>query len=387
MQIISRWKDLEKAYRDMPEIFLFDSSIDIPPELKRDENLKYENLKRFPGVEWLVHVPFPFPVSDMRDKFITELEPLFGIIKGGSTAVFRVSPSDEVGLLFLLDFMGSLYWFCHGDKPRIEPYYTCQDASDDDTYLDIPLPVGKLCSGSAGCETIIWTRRWKPGLERIDELFSEVFIRNSRDFTKLFLDMAKEKHLDYGKELWDRLSTGMRNIKTGKVLVRNGESNSALAHQGIRDALSRSGLHLADRLRMPSGGMRDYNHAWPESGDSSCQILEREKRWPAALAIPFNKGRVIVCPSSWDDEKIARMLDNSTCSNADSELKGTSQTEETYTLEVVVPPEATNSDARSFIRSLKVKFYVGDKNGEKEDDGEPVEFDYLLKFLVIWFQV
>ena len=79
------------------------------------------------------------------------------------------------------------------------------------------------------------------------------------------------------------------------------------------------------------------------------------------------------------------MLDNSTCSNADSELKGTSQTEETYTLEVVVPPEATNSDARSFIRSLKVKFYVGDKNGEKEDDGEPVEFDYLLKFLVIWF--
>ena len=304
MKTISAWDDIKSIYKELPGAILFDSTINVPPEFSGSEAYEYDHDKNYSGIKWIKHAPFPYPQDELKNAFIKEFSPLFKLIKGGRTVIFKVSPSKPEGIKFALGFTGAMRYYSSGIDINIHNYH---ETTGDDGCFEIPFPIG-IVSDDEG-DTAIWTRHWSPSLEQMDALFDGYFVWTPGKVAELLADKIGSVQLSDSATLMNTIRKMIIGVKDPSI-IKKGKNSSLMTLQKIRNELSRRCLYLPDRLRFLSEAMKDPLKTWP--GKDSSVVIARDAKmgFPTSFALRFGNGAIVVLPDSASSELLTKKIES-----------------------------------------------------------------------------
>ncbi len=303
MKTINAWDDIKSIYKELSGAILFDSTINVPTEFLGAEAHEYDDDKNYSGIKWIKHAPFPYPQDELKNAFIKEFSPLFKLIKGGRTVIFKVSLSKPESIKFALGFTGAMHYYSSGIDINIHNYH---GATGDDGCFEIPFPIGIV--SDAGGDTAIWTWHWSPSLEQMDALFDGFLVWNPGKMAELLADKIGSVQLSDSATLMTIIRRIIIGVKDPGI-IEKGKNSSLMTLQKIRTELSRRCLYLPDRLRFLSNAMKDPLKAWPEKDSSVVIARDAKIGFPTSFALRFGNGAIVVLPNSASSELLTKKIE------------------------------------------------------------------------------
>ncbi|HBC89239.1 MAG TPA: hypothetical protein DCZ94_20050 [Lentisphaeria bacterium] len=319
---IRKFSEIAEVCSRCPDVLVFEENFNIPQGKVTQDEFSYKKDTSFPAYSYLEHVPYPYRRSPAHD----ELTPLLRLVRAGKSVILKLSPSMRNSLSFALDFLGSLYHDIYDVKQSLWLAYSRLEYTPEDSYSGLPVPVGKVAQGRN--EVFLWTRRWDFSLKQIESLFPDGTNKSTRrclkDLDKLLSKRNLGDEVHQGRRLLDEIEKTINNIPVldpvkskakhslMDMLVKSEGNAEFLTWSGMLNQLVSRHPNLPNRARCPSDVMLKPERAWPENEDSaSAKIIEKESfGWPVTFIVPFDKGRVIICPAAWDEDRMEGIINN-----------------------------------------------------------------------------